>query len=88
MLFWKEKFQDHIYDIHYENLINSQEEETRNLLNFCNLEWDENCLNPQKNKKAVATASLAQVRSPIYNSSIKSWKNYSEELKELKEIII
>ncbi len=88
MLFWKEKFKDHIYDIHYEDLINSQEEETRNLLNFCNLEWDENCLNPQKNKKAVATASLAQVRSPIYNSSIKSWKNYSEELKELKEIII
>jgi hypothetical protein len=40
-----------------------------------------------KNKKSVATASLAQVRSPIYNSSVQKWKNYSSELNELLQII-
>ena len=51
------------------------------------LDWDENCLNPHQNKKAVATASLAQVRSPIYKSSIEKWKNFEFGLDKLKNII-
>ena len=71
MIFWKHKFKDYIFDLSYEELINNQKEVTKNLLNFCELEWDNNCLNPHKNKKTVSTASLAQVRSPIYKTSIK-----------------
>ena len=70
-----------------EKLINNQEEETKKLLKYCELEWDVNCLSPHKNEKLVATASLAQVRSPIYKSSIKKWQNYSNNLKDLESII-
>ena len=67
MNFWINKYPDQIYNLSYEKLINDQKQETEKLLSFCNLDWDENCLSPHKNKKTVATASLAQVRSPIYS---------------------
>ena len=87
MLFWNSEFKDQIYNISYENLINDKDNEVKNLLKFCGLEWDANCLNPHKNKKVVATASLAQVRTPVYKSSINKWKNLEDELRELKKII-
>ncbi len=87
MLFWDNKFKDQIYQLSYENLINNKEQEVKKLLEFCELDWDENCLNPHQNKKAVATASLAQVRSPIYKSSIEKWKNFEFGLDKLKNII-
>ncbi len=87
MLFWNSEFKDQIYNISYENLINDKDKEVKNLLKFCGLEWDANCLNPHKNKKVVATASLAQVRTPVYKSSINKWKNLEDELRELKKII-
>ena len=80
-------YKDKIYNFSYESLINNTEEETKKLINYCELEWDENCLSFYKNKKNVSTASLAQVRKPIYKSSIKSWQNYSKELGELKKIL-
>ena len=85
MLFWDGEFKNQIYHLSYENLINDKENEVKKLLDFCELSWDENCLNPQDNKKAVATASLAQVRSPIYKSSIEKWKNFEFGLKELEK---
>ena len=87
MNFWKEMFGSEIYDLSYEKLINNQEGETKKLLSYCELEWDVNCLSPHKNEKLVATASLAQVRSPIYKSSIKKWQNYSDNLKDLENLI-
>ena len=87
MEYWESILKGKIYNIKYENLINDQEREVKNLLNYCNLEWDEGCMAFHKNKKPVATASLAQVRSPIYKSSVAKWENYSEELKGLSNIL-
>ena len=88
MTFWNDQLKNEIYNLTYENLINDKEAEVEKLLKFCNLDWDENCLNPHKNKKLVATASLAQIRSPIYQSSINKWKNVDDELNDLKKIIL
>ena len=88
MSFWSDQFTDEIYNLNYETLINNKEMEIKNLLKFCNLEWDDNCLNPHKNKKLVGTASLAQIRAPIYQSSIDKWKNVDDELNDLKKIIL
>ena len=87
MNFWNNVFCNEIYNIHYEKLVVNQEAETKKLLDFCNLDWDKNCLLPHKNKKRVATASLEQVRNPIYKSSLKKWENYSKHLTTLKDII-
>jgi len=87
MFFWNTLFKDKIYNIEYENLIKNQKQEIKGLLHYCNLDWDENCMTFYKNKNSVFTASLAQVRSPIYKSSVKLWKNYSDELNDLLNII-
>ena len=87
MNYWKNKFKEEIYDIDYENLIKNPEKEIKNLVNFCELDWDENYLKFYENKKTVSTASLAQVRSPLYKSSIKKWENFGEKLNELKKLI-
>ena len=87
MNYWLTIFQNEIYDLSYENLINDQRGETKKLIDYLGLHWDEKCLAPHKNKKVVATASLAQVRNPIYKSSLKRWQNYSEELKDLQKLI-
>ena len=80
MEFWKQSIPDFIYDISYEKLIENQELETRKLLNFCNLDWDKSCLNFFENRSPIKTLSTVQVRNPIYKSSIKSWKNYENNI--------
>ena len=85
--FWNKKFPNKIYNLNYEKLINKSDHEAKKLLEYCELEWDENCLNFYKNKKTVSTASVAQVRNPIYKTSIKNWENYSKELGSLKNML-
>jgi len=83
MTFWHELFPNQIYDISYEDLTTNQEEETRKLLEYCELGWDENCLNFHKNKRAVKTASSLQVRNKMYQGSSEAWKKYADQLKPL-----
>ena len=67
MSFWKKICGDFIYDVDYENVINNRNVEIRKLLNYCELDWDENCLNHHQNKKTIIkTVSSYQARKPIY----------------------
>jgi len=74
-------------EISYESLISAQEEQSRKLIDFCNLEWSDECLSFYKSKQAVQTSSLAQVRQPIYNSSIGRWKRFEKHLQPLIEAL-
>jgi len=87
MEFWKQLLPDFIYDISYEKLVENQEPESRKLLDFCNLDWDKNCLTFYKNKRGIVTASFAQARKPIYKNSVKSWQNYKNELLPMFNIL-
>ena len=87
MVFWKKKFPNFISDIEYSNLVQNSKTEIEKLLNFCELNWDENCLNHHKNERAIKTASSTQARKPIYKSAIKSSKPYENYLKNFKSII-
>jgi len=87
MEFWKQLLPDFIYDISYEKLVENQEFESRKLLDFCNLDWDKNCLTFYKNKRGIVTASFAQARKPIYKNSVKSWQNYKNELLPMFKIL-
>ena len=86
--FWVKKFNSKIFNISYENLVLNKELETKKMLKFCDLDWDNNCLDFHKNKRSVSTASLAQVRQPLYSSSVKKWENYSNNLETLKRQLI
>ena len=83
MDFWHDLYPNKIYDLCYEDLTNDQENETRKLLEYCDLDWDENCLNFHKNERAVKTASALQVREKMYQGSSDAWKEYEAYLKPL-----
>jgi tetratricopeptide (TPR) repeat protein len=74
-----------IVDVHYERLIDDPESECRRLLDACGLEWDDRSLDFHGDGGAVMTASLWQVRQPIYKSSTMRWTNYAPYLAELAE---
>ena len=84
MLFWKKLFPNEIYDLKYENLVKNTEQEIKKLLQFCSLDWDENCLKHHKNKRVIKTISFNQARRPIYNTSLKSYDGYENYLADLK----
>ncbi len=85
MATWRDALPSHRYrEIAYEDIVHHQERETRDLLAFCDLSWDEACLNFQENAAPVSTASSVQVRQPIYSSSIGRWKRYGDKLDTLR----
>jgi len=75
---WRSILPNFIYDIDYEKLINKPEIQMKELLNFCNLNWDDNCLKFYNNKRAIKTASDTQVRKKLYDTSIDYWKNFKK----------
>jgi tetratricopeptide (TPR) repeat protein len=80
MAHWHSVLPGYIHDVEYETLIAGQEDETRKLLDFCALPWDDACLSFYKHDRSIQTASLAQVRQPIYKDSIEKWRRYERYL--------
>ncbi len=76
MDFWQGRFPNQIYDLNYEALTENQEKETRKLLNYCGLGWEDQCLAFHKTKRAVKTASSVQVRQEMYKGSSETWRKY------------
>jgi tetratricopeptide (TPR) repeat protein len=72
-----------ILEVGYERLVSDMEAQTRRLLDFCGLEWDDACLRFHENKRSVATASVMQVRRPVYTSSVQRWQRYRRHLDPL-----
>ena len=70
MDFWKNKIDKKIYEINYEDLVKNQEIEIKNLLNFCSLQFEEECLQHHKSKNPIKTVSINQSRRPIYKDSL------------------
>jgi len=65
--------------------VDDTEGQARKLIEYCGLEWDDECLKFHENKRNVKTASLAQVRQPIYKTSLARWKKYEKFLGPLIE---
>jgi hypothetical protein len=76
MDFFTSTLSKRIYSLDYELLTVNQESETRQLIEYLGLDWDENCLSPQNNTRSVATASNLQVRQKVYQGSSEQWKKY------------
>ena len=67
-----------------EELVENQELISKQLIEFCGLEWEDQCLDFHKTKRQVRTASIEQVRQPINKKSIGAWKKYEKYFTELK----
>jgi hypothetical protein len=80
---WHALLPGRIFDVDYESVVEDLEGNTRKLLAVCGLEWDEKCLEFYHTKRSVRTASVAQVRQPIYKRSLERWRHYERELGDL-----
>ena len=74
--------------VHYESVVADIETETRRLLEFCGLEFEQTCIDFHTNTAPVATASSAQVRQPLYTSSLARWKRYRPGIDAALDILI
>ncbi len=86
MFFWKKELGDFIYESHYEKLVTKQVSETKNILKFCNLEFEESCIDYTKSNIPSRTVSVLQVRDKIYNSSVNLSEKYYKHFPFLKKI--
>jgi hypothetical protein len=83
---WQEQFGDRFMVCRYEDLVEDLETKAKELVEFTGHEWSEECLNFHEAQSAVRTASVEQVRQPIYAHSVGRWKQYVEYFPELEEI--
>lgn len=74
-------------ELHYERLIADQEGETRRLLSFCGLDWDEHCLTFHEAQTPARTASALQVRQPLHARSIGRWRRYGAAIRSAAAIL-
>lgn len=83
MTHWEKLFPGQIYTANYEAMIADQENETRKLVEYCRLPWNDACLSFYKTERQVKTASATQVRQPLYGDSVGKGRAYAEYLAPL-----
>lgn len=84
MKHWTTVFPDRIFQLTYEELVQDQETISRALLQHCDMEWSDRCLEFYKSDRVVNTISYDQVRQPMYNRSVNRWRNYDKYLGSLR----
>jgi len=80
---WKRIIRIPLMEVVYEDLVENQEAVSRNMISFCEVDWDQQCLRFNESERIVNTPSYDQVRQPIYTKSINRWKNYEKHLEPL-----
>ncbi|MDH3580664.1 MAG: sulfotransferase [Hyphomicrobiales bacterium] len=84
---WNTILPGRMFEVNYEELIAKQEKISRKLIEHVGLPWDDACLEFHKSDKSAITASISQVRKPIYKSSVAAWRNYEKHLAPLKQAL-
>lgn len=83
MAHWRDVLGDALLLVGYEALVADPEAVSREIIRHAGLQWQEQCLDFQSRERAVTSASAAQVRRPIYSSSVGRWRCYTEQLAPL-----
>jgi hypothetical protein len=87
MTHWREQFPRRILEVDYETLVESQEASTWQLPQFCNLTWNDACLNFEDNEAPATTASAVQVRAPMYRTAMQRWKHCEKEMDDPQKLL-
>ncbi len=80
---WREVLPGGFLEVQYEDTVTNLEEQARRMIDYLGLEWNDACLEPHKLKRAVMTASRAQVTKPVYTTSVEKWRKYEKGLQPL-----
>jgi hypothetical protein len=85
---WRAVLPNDIFlEIDYESVIDNLEAEARRLIAFCDLPWSDACLHFHKTKRPVRTASMTQVRQPLYRTSVGRWRQFRSQLGPLLDAL-
>ena len=87
MSHWRDELRLPLIEVNYEDVVQDLAGQTRRLLECLDLAWDPRCLEFHKTSRMVATASLHQVRRPLYTRSVGRWRNYASHLADLKSAL-
>mgnify|MGYP001405946727 CR=1 FL=1 len=83
MDFWDQQYSDQIYHLDYDKLTVEQEPETRKLIEYTGLDWEDGFLSPHKNERSVKTVSQQQVRKKVYTGSSQAWRKFEPFLNDV-----
>ncbi len=84
---WQQVLPGKVLTLQYEEMVANTEDTVRKLLQHCGVPFEDQCLRFFENKRPVRTASSEQVRQPIYDKSVRYWKNFETELKPLADAL-
>jgi len=84
---WQKVLPGRVLRVQYEDVVADLEGQVRRMLDFCDLPWDDGCLNFHRNTRSVNTMSAEQVREPIYTDAVEFWKHYESQLEPILEIL-
>ncbi len=85
---WRSVLPGRVLDVDYEDLVANQEKVSRSIVSHCGRDWQDACLNFHENQSPTATASAAQVRQPVYQTSVAKWRRFEEELAPLHAMLV
>jgi len=84
---WDNVLPGRVHRVQYEEMVSDTETQIRALLDYCELEFEEQCLSFYETERAVRTPSSEQVRQPIYKEGLEQWRHYESHLGSLKEAL-
>jgi Flp pilus assembly protein TadD len=87
MAHWNRLLPGSFLEVKYEDLVKDQETESRRIVEYCGLQWEDACLAFDENTSTVATASSVQVREPLYQSAVGRWRHYEEQLEPVRKYL-
>ena len=80
---WRKVLPNRVHEVVYEQLVDDLEGEARRLVAACGLEWEPACLSFHETVRPVRTASVTQVRQPLYRKAMARWRHYEQHLADL-----
>jgi tetratricopeptide (TPR) repeat protein len=84
---WDAVLPGRVHRVQYEDMVADTENQIRQLLDYCGLDFEEQCLRFYETKRAIRTPSSEQVRQPVYTEGLEQWRNYEQHLGPLKEAL-
>jgi len=87
MAHWKALYGNDILDFDYDAFVRQPRTETERMLDFLGMEWNEECLAFHRRSNSVKTASVWQVREPLYQRASGRWRNYARQLEPVREVL-
>ncbi len=84
---WHEVLPGKVLDVHYEDVVADLDGQVRQILEYCQLDWEASCLRFNETSRSVKSASSEQVRQPIYSSAVNTWRRYEPHLGALIEVL-